>query len=298
MSYLARFFMASILVLVYSNASVANDFDISDERIKTMVFNENEVYTVLTRNGFSTAIEISRKEKVMAISIGDSVGWKITPSQDRIFVKPLIKDATTNLSIITDKRTYQFELIVSSSQVRNASHAYVVRFFYPSEGARTQAPSIPAPQPAPVQQFPQSTAPVIPEPPVFSAPSQPAAASASSGLPALGSIGIQPYNFNYTLTGPESSSPRKIFDDGSSTYFEFASVGVSTPQIAAVSSQGVEQPLSVRVSGSKYIVDSVSPRFVIRTANAAEQVCVFNESMLSASASGFAPNSTPTNAFN
>ena len=296
-SFLLRMLTAGLLAFAVSNVAAAYESESADDRIKTMVYNENEVYTILTRNGFATAIELSRKEKVQAISIGDSVGWQITPAKNRLFIKPTLLDSTTNLSIITDKRTYQFELIVSSSRVRNAKHAYVVRFFYPSEAKKvaplpSYAPA-PVPYSAPAAPIAPSIPAIAPAPPAFSAapfptsappvPSVAAPISAPSGvaaLPSLGSIGIESYNFNYTLTGPESFSPSKIFDDGKSTYFEFGNSNVSAPRVFAVTSMGTEAPLNVRRSGSKYIVDSIASRFVIRAANSTDQICIFNESML------------------
>jgi len=254
----------------------------TDDRIKTLVFSENEVYTVVTRSGFNTAIEISRKEKIEAISLGSQIGWQITPAKNRIFIKPLLKNNTTNLTIITNKRTYQFELVVSSAQIKNASHAYLVKFFYPDEGRfgaaedRTRGDSRPV------------SATTIPEPPAFVPALAPemvrAPVSSMSGLPSLGSIGIQAYNFNYTLTGPEDKSPKKIFDDGSSTYFEYDYPLNSTPRISVVNPDGSESVLNVRSEGNKYVVNSIAPRFVINGVGASEQICVFNEALLTSSA--------------
>ena len=286
-------FVVTIIAFAIAGAAFAAAPVAGDSRIKTMVFNENEVYTIVTRIGFSTAIELSDKEKVQTISLGDSVGWQINPANNRVFVKPLLRNATTNLSVITNKRNYQFELVVSSAPIKNATHSYVVKFFYPEE-----QDSFVAPEDRTRGDLRPISATIIPEipalPQVAAMPATPmpaAPVSKVAGLPPLGSIGIQAYNFNYTLTGPEEKSPTKIFDDGSSTYFEYGYPLNSVPQIYAVGADGAESALSVRADGNKYIVNSIAPRFVIRDGNAganAEQICVFNEVLLASQPANFA----------
>ena len=280
-------FLVAVMVMGVASGAFAAVPAAGDSRIKTMVFNENEVYTIVTRNGFSTAIELSDREKVETISLGDSVGWQINPANNRVFVKPLLRNGTTNLSVITNKRNYQFELVVSSAPIRNATHSYVVKFFYPEE-----QDSFVAPEDRTRGDLRPVSATAIPEIPVMPAAPMPAAPiSKVSALPPLGSVGIQAYNFNYTLTGAEEKAPRKIFDDGSSTYFEYDYSLNSVPQIYAVGADGLEVPLSVRADGSKYIVGSIAPRFVIRDVNAganSEQICVFNETLLASQPASFA----------
>lgn len=294
--YINTLLLALALCLFVANSSLAEMRETSDSRIKTMVYNNEEVYTVLTKIGFNTTIELSHKEKIQTISLGESVGWQVTPAKNRIFIKPLIKDGTTNLSVITDKRTYQLELIVSSSSVRNASHAYVVKFYYPEEhNKRPMSYDVPQAIPfsAPMAPaFPAAPTIIAPEQPQYApkfiapeaaAPTAPAGTSDISGLPSLGSIGIQAYNFNYTLTGPEQIAPKKIFDDGQSTYFEFDYALNSTPKIYAITRTGEQSKLNVRQTGSKYVVDAIAPKFVIRDSNdrtGADQICIFNEAML------------------
>lgn len=263
-----------MLVSVALSTPAAAAVEGADGRIKTMVYSNDEVYTVLAKYGFNTTIEISTREKIEAISVGDSVGWQISTVKNRIFIKPLIRNATTNLSIITNKRSYQIELIVSSGQVKNVSHAYVVKFFYPDEQGSYVQPEPKGAGYAPPPPMAPAPAPIMPE------PVAPSGSAPMAGLPSLGGLGIQAYNFNYTLTGPDALSPVKIFDDGNSTYFEYPAPLSSVPQVAVVLADGSESIVSVRTEGSKYVVNSVAAKFVIRNySNPNELVCIFNESM-------------------
>ena len=58
-------------------------------------------------------LEFEPGEKIETVSIGDALGWQVTPNRkaDVLFVKPVLK-STTNLTVLTDLRRYAFELRV------------------------------------------------------------------------------------------------------------------------------------------------------------------------------------------
>jgi len=104
-----------------------------DTRIKTFLYSESDIYKVLVYNGFQTSVEFARGEVIETISLGDSYAWKITPVDRRLFIKPLEENIHTNMTIITNYRTYQFELFSKApDDYVDNNFAYVVRFFYPN----------------------------------------------------------------------------------------------------------------------------------------------------------------------
>ena len=104
-----------------------------DSRIKTFLYSESNIYKVLVYHGFQTSVEFARGEIVETISLGDSYAWKITPVDRRLFIKPLEENIHTNMTIITNYRTYQFELFSKvPDDFVDENFAYVVRFFYPN----------------------------------------------------------------------------------------------------------------------------------------------------------------------
>ena len=103
----------------------------TDNRIKTYVYNPNDVYLVLMESGFQTSIEFAKGEKVQTMSLGNSYSWSITPIQNRIFIKPLEDTVRTNMTVITNMRTYQFDLVSKNPEQSDLDIAYVIRFFYP-----------------------------------------------------------------------------------------------------------------------------------------------------------------------
>jgi type IV secretion system protein VirB9 len=131
-----KVFIISFLTVMFSvTSSFAVPAIMTDERVKTFVFDSSEIYRVNTRSGFQTTIEFNQDETIDTMSIGNSIGWQLTPAGRRLFIKPLHKTGITNLSVITNRRTYQFELISVSSDSMTSSHAYVVRFYYPDQGS-------------------------------------------------------------------------------------------------------------------------------------------------------------------
>lgn len=230
---------ALIFLSLSSTAWAESDPVSSDSRIKTFVYNENDVYPITALFGYQSNVEFSLKETIETISLGDRIGWQIIPSGRRLFIRALTENVRTNMTVITNKRAYQFDLrAVSGSATRGEELVYVARFYYPGEQPRPVVTSI---QSADLQK----------------------AAALTSG-----------YNFNYTFSGPDTVAPTKIFDDGSSTYFKFRDPALS-PSVSLVAPDGTEKPIPTRTADGYIAVSTTAPRFSLRAGS--QVVCVFNE---------------------
>lgn len=248
---------------------------VTDSRIKTLVYNPNEVYTITTHYGYQSNIEFGLKETIETVSVGDRIAWQIIPAGRRLFIRAQESNAHTNMTIVTNRRAYQFDLRSSSADAVFGSEelTYVVRFYYPDEQAQANPASYrPEPAPLPVAAMPEpGPAPV------------PAAVPAATAMPVpTGAIppttraaAAAPYNYRYTFSGPNASAPVKIYDDGRSTYFKFRST--VAPRFAVITAQGDELTVPARkTDATTYAVDMVAPRFSLR--NGGAQVVVYNES--------------------
>ena len=124
-----------LVLLLFVNGVGAKTFDVPitvDSRIKTFIYNPNEIYSLNLKLNFQTIIEFSYDESVELISVGDPFPWKLTPIDRRLFIKPLQVGVRTNLTIITNKRTYLFDITSdSTSSLDDFDVIHVVRFFYP-----------------------------------------------------------------------------------------------------------------------------------------------------------------------
>lgn len=131
----------ALIVIYFLLSSVVYSFNEElpltvDDRIKTYVYNPNEVYLMVLHTGFQSSIEFAKNEEVQRIILGDNYSWEIIHHAlpNRIFIKPLEKNMRTNMTVITNQRTYEFD-IVSKELELGYEHEliYLIRFYYPQQ---------------------------------------------------------------------------------------------------------------------------------------------------------------------
>jgi type IV secretion system protein VirB9 len=135
---IARIITIFLLILSFNAFSFEEDLPITrDTRIKTYVYNPSEVYLLVLHHGFQSHVEFSQGETVETISLGESYAWKITPMGNRLFLRPLEKNMRTNMTIITNKRSYQFDIVSKElEEGEEADLVYQVKFIYPKKHSR------------------------------------------------------------------------------------------------------------------------------------------------------------------
>jgi type IV secretory pathway VirB9-like protein len=103
----------------------------NDPRLVTLAFNETEVVKLHGRMGVQATIAFAEDEKIENVAVGDSQKWQITPNKraNLLFAKPLDPAATTNMTVVTDRRTYLFDLVASLKE----RPVYLMRFTYSGE---------------------------------------------------------------------------------------------------------------------------------------------------------------------
>jgi type IV secretion system protein VirB9 len=105
----------------------------SDPRIQSVAYAPDQVILLEGSPGYQITLELSPDERVETVAVGDSSAWQVTANKrgDLLFVKALVGGVSTNMTAITNVRTYNFDLApVSTSQM-----AYSVRFHYPPPAA-------------------------------------------------------------------------------------------------------------------------------------------------------------------
>lgn len=216
----------------------------TDSRIKTFVYSENDVFNIVAHYGYQSNIEFPVNEPVETISVGNRMGWQITTSGRRMFIRPTLANARTNMTVVTSKRAYQFDLTaVPAVYSPNEELAYVVRFFYPDDKKNMMAQAAYADE--------------------MAAPAAVQEEAVRAG-----------HNYSYSYTGDADVAPLKVFDDGNATYFKLKS-SIEYPRIAVMNKENQEVPVTIRRDGDYWVVDTVASQFVIR--NAGVSACVFND---------------------
>ncbi|MBC7666876.1 MAG: TrbG/VirB9 family P-type conjugative transfer protein [Gemmatimonadaceae bacterium] len=154
----------------------------TDPRIRTVMYDPDQVVSLRGFFGYQMMLEFAPGERIENVSIGDALAWQVTPNRkaNLLFIKPVEAAAPTNMTVVTDQRRYSFEMVArKATGPRQADMAYVVRFLYPLE---TVAVGVEPPPPPPPERR----------------------------------------NTAYTYTGSRAALPSLVFDDGRFTYFQWA----------------------------------------------------------------------------
>jgi type IV secretion system protein VirB9 len=208
-----------------------------DPRVRMVLFREDAVVSLRGHYGYQMMVEFGGDERIENVSIGDSLAWQVTPNRraDTLFLKPIEFNAATNMSVVTSRRRYTFQLSAEEATgLDDPNIIYRVKFTYPAE----------------------------PIPPVAEVASR---ATVIAG------------NMAYSVSGSPANVPARIYDDGTKTYFEWAS-GAATPAIFAIGPDGSEAVVNFIMQGNVMVVERVGPAFVLR--NGKEETRVNNDGWL------------------
>lgn len=115
-----------------------------DPHIQSVMFQPDEVVRLRGALGWQIMLEFGPDERIENVSIGDAMAWQVTPNKKarNLFLKPLIKNAATNMTVVTDKRRYAFSL---ETRPRGLNIPWVVRFDYPREVVEVIEEPLPPP---------------------------------------------------------------------------------------------------------------------------------------------------------
>lgn len=204
----------------------------ADPRVASQFYSAGKVVTVHGGTGIQSTIAFGPDKRIENVAVGNSLAWQVTPNRraDLLFIKPLSAAARTNMTVVTDQRTYLFDLISGG----RASAVYLLRFSYPDQPKK------------PVVVTAAAEAPV-----------QAVAIAASRPDPAL-------LNFAWTAGGTRALLPSRTFDDGRSTYLAWPS-DASLPAILVREANGIEGPVNYTVQGEYIVIEGVPGQLVLRS---------------------------------
>lgn len=211
-----------------------------------MVYSPDDVFKFVGYYGYQASIALAKDEEVVSISMGDSTAWQIMPSGNIVFIKPIEDDATTNMTMITNKRTYFFELYAEeTSDIRDPDIAFNIRFIYPDDAEKDN-----------IMHFAQAT----------------------SEIDEIDLSNPEKYNFYYSISGNEEIAPIKIFDDGRFTYMQFRDINNQIPGVFEVDEDLKEHVVNYRPARAHeniIVVERVYRKMSLRIGK--KIVCIFNE---------------------
>jgi type IV secretion system protein VirB9 len=216
----------AVLTLLACSASAQGP----DSRIRTLAYDPDAIVKILGKAGIQSTIEFADDERIENVAVGDSSAWQITPNRraSLLFVKPLTSHSRTNMTVVTDRRTYMFDLV---SGEKAAAPIYALKFSYPNEKRIDTS--------KPVQ---QATA---------ISPQQQAVMTAER------------LHFDWNKKGNGKLLPTRVFDDGASVYLAWDKE-TPLPAILTLSEDRKEGPVNYRMSGEYIVVSPIPQNLVLR----------------------------------
>lgn len=231
-----------LLALALLTATAVSSPALADARLTQRLYNANEVVRIDGKMGVQATVAFADDEHIENVAVGDAESWQITPNKraNLLFVKPLAATARTNMTVVTDRHTYYFDLIANP---RATAPLYALKFTYPAE-----------PKPA-------GTA------------GAPAVALTDAEREALDAEPVDParLNFAWVSKGPARLIPQRLYDDGESTYAVWPK-DVPIPAILVVNEKGDEGPVNFGVRGDTIVIEGVPSRLVLRVGRDSAQL--------------------------
>lgn len=227
---ITTFAIAITLLSFAANAEQTPSKGFSDPRVRVIDYNPNEVVKIRTFYGVSTHIKLGVDETIKHVAVGDSLAWKIVPAENNLFIKPQEQQADTNVTVVTNKRDYNFIITVAKTKTKSVdrwadkSLIYSLKFRYPDEVAQAQAQQIQA--------------------------QQEAREKARTSI-LLGARHQQ--NWDYQAQGDRSITPTQVYDDGQFIYLSFAA-NADLPAIYEEDAQGNESLINTNIADTNVIV--------------------------------------------
>ena len=214
-----------------------------DPRIRSLPYSAEQVFQVTGTYGLVTTILFGADEDITQVVAGDTVSWQILTSADRrsLTLKPMEKDAATNLSVVTTKRTYSFDLRVNDSKAMQ-NQTFKLRFTYPEDAGL------------------KGTAELWKQ------------AQDAQRNPNIKNIRRDKVNYDYGFKGNDAAKPVWVFDDGLKTFMKFTG---DIPAIFIVDGKRRESLVNHRREADYIVIDKVSRQWSLLYGTE-EETCLFN----------------------
>jgi len=210
-----------------------------DPRLVERLYDPTQVVTVNGRVNVQATIMFGDDETIENVAIGDSTAWQVTPNKraDLLFVKPLKASAKTNMTVVTSRNTYLFDLVAGS----RGTPLYVLKFTYPE----------------PIVSPEETSA-------LAAAPQAPSAAELAAASDPYSVVDPAALNFAWTARGAAQVLPEQVFDDGDAIFLSWPR-DARIPAILIANDKGLEGPVNYAVRGDTIVVDGVPSVLILRS---------------------------------
>lgn len=231
--------VAALLVIATFAGPLAGSASAQDPRLVERLYDPSEVVQIEGKVNVQSTIQFGEGEVIENVAIGDSQSWQVTPNRraNLLFVKPLAPRASTNMTVVTSRHTYLFDLVANPN---NRNPLYVLTFTYPVELR-------------PVDETEGLAS--------GDAPNAVELAAANDDYAVIDPTAL---NFDWASSGNAALLPEQIYDDGTATFLAWPS-GQPMPAILVKDHEGTEGPVNFAVRGDVIVLDLVPREIILRS---------------------------------
>lgn len=246
-----RLLLIALLVPILALAEVTPKKGDYDPRVRVVDYNPLNVVKLATFYGVSTHVQFGNGETIMDVAVGDDQAWKVVPRGNHLFIKPQATQADTNVTVVTDKRTYQFALVVQPRPMKdstawaNPNLIFSLTFRYPDEEAAKAAAN---------------------------AKKEAVKSRLGEIKGKLSDAKKEGQNFDYWVAGSEEISPTAARDDGRFIYLTFSN-NRDMPAVYSVDAKGNEALINTNViDGNTIVIQRLVAHLMLRKGNAVASI--------------------------
>jgi type IV secretion system protein VirB9 len=215
-----------------------------DARVRVVAYNPDDVITLHGYVGYQIHLQFAEGEEFVNLGSGDNGAFDVGAERNHFFIKPKEVRASTNLTVLTNRRAYHFDYVVSANPPAGAAArrmVYSVRFSYPEDEARAAAADRERRQ-------------------------------ADARMSRVVTDRLR--NTDYWFCGSESLRPMSAYDDGVHTRLRFQARS-EFPAMFVQNDDGSESLLNFNVDDDEVVIHRVARRLVLRRGNLVG--CVVNQ---------------------
>jgi type IV secretion system protein VirB9 len=215
-----------------------------DPRIRVREYGADVVYRLRGYVGYQIDLEFEPGESFVGLGAGDLDSLTFAAQENHLFLKPRAGGIETNLTVLTNRRTYHFDYVAGAARPDPtlADVTYALRFSYP-------------------------------RPPAASPPGE--GIESTLARAPVGRL----HNLDYGYCGSGQLKPQSAWDDGVQTHLRFGS-RQDLPAVFVRNDDGSESLVNFTIEADEMIVHRVARRFSVRRGRLLG--CIVNESFTGA----------------
>jgi type IV secretion system protein VirB9 len=200
-----------------------------DPRVRAAAYDGNQVYKLRGLVGYQIDLEFEAGERFTGLGAGDIEGLSFVGQDNHLFLKPKALKVATNITVLTNRRHYQFDYTAVLRANADEDVMYALRFIYPAVPSQLEAD----------------------------------AASRKIEAQLKSASSSRPQNVDYWYCGDPTLRPTAASDDGVHTRLSF-SPHAELPGIFVRNEDDSESLLNFSMDAGDVVIHRVAHRFVLR----------------------------------